>query len=62
MNDTTVGALAITFSVLVLMVPGIRYDGMTDERTVTPGDRNKRLQGQTRDIGGMMGGGTDRKS
>jgi hypothetical protein len=49
MNDTTVGALAITFSVLVLMVPGIRYDGMTDERTVTPGDRNKRLQGQTRD-------------
>jgi len=58
MNDTTVGALAITFSVLVLTVPRIRYDGMTDERTVTPGDRNKRLQGQTRDIGGMMGGGT----
>jgi len=37
MNDTTVGALAITFSVLVLTMPGMSYEGMMDESTVPHG-------------------------
>lgn len=37
MNDTIVGALAITFSVLVPMMPGMSHEGMMDESTVPPG-------------------------
>ena len=37
MNDMLVGALAITFSVLVPMIPGMTHDGMMDESTVPPG-------------------------
>jgi uncharacterized membrane protein len=37
MNDTIVGALAITFSVLVPMVPGMSHEGMMDQSTVPPG-------------------------
>lgn len=36
-NDTLVGALAITFSVLVPMMPGMSHEGMMDESTVPPG-------------------------
>lgn len=36
-NDTVVGALAIVFSVLVPMMPGISHEGMMDESTVPPG-------------------------
>lgn len=36
-NDTIVGALAITFSVLVPMMPGMRHEGMMDESAVPPG-------------------------
>ena len=37
MNDTIVGALAIMFSVLVPMMPGMSHEGMMDESTVPPG-------------------------
>jgi nucleoside-diphosphate-sugar epimerase/uncharacterized membrane protein len=37
MNDTIVGALAIVFSVLVPMMPGMSHEGMMDESTVPPG-------------------------
>jgi nucleoside-diphosphate-sugar epimerase/uncharacterized membrane protein len=37
MNDTIVGALAITLSVLVPMMPGMSHEGMMDESTVPPG-------------------------
>ncbi|WP_137390411.1 NAD-dependent epimerase/dehydratase family protein [Rhodoligotrophos defluvii] len=37
MNDTAVGALAITFSVLVPMMPGMSHEGMMDEGIVPPG-------------------------
>lgn len=37
MNDTIVGALAITFSVLVPMMPGMSHEGMMDESAVPPG-------------------------
>lgn len=37
MNDVLVGALAITFSVLVPMMPGMSHEGMMDESTVPPG-------------------------
>jgi nucleoside-diphosphate-sugar epimerase len=37
MNDTIVGALAITFSVLVPMMPGMSHEGMMDKSTVPPG-------------------------
>ncbi|MFC0808855.1 NAD-dependent epimerase/dehydratase family protein [Ensifer sp. P24N7] len=37
MNDTIVGGLAITFSVLVPMMPGMSHEGMMDESTVPPG-------------------------
>jgi nucleoside-diphosphate-sugar epimerase/uncharacterized membrane protein len=37
MNDTIVGALAIVFSVLVPMMPGMSLEGMMDESTVPPG-------------------------
>jgi len=37
MNDTIVGALAIAFSVLVPMMPGMSHEGMMDESTVPPG-------------------------
>ncbi|GGG52394.1 hypothetical protein GCM10010964_44440 [Caldovatus sediminis] len=36
-NDTVVGALAIAFSVLVPMMPGMSHEGMMDETTVPPG-------------------------
>jgi hypothetical protein len=36
-NDTMVGALAITFSMLVPMMPGMSHEGMMDESTVPPG-------------------------
>ncbi|GAB1581130.1 NAD-dependent epimerase/dehydratase family protein [Phyllobacterium phragmitis] len=36
-NDTIVGALAIAFSVLVPMMPGMSHEGMMDESTVPPG-------------------------
>jgi Vitamin K epoxide reductase family len=37
MNDTITGALAITFSVLVPMMPGMSHEGMMDASTVPPG-------------------------
>ncbi|HKB23273.1 MAG TPA: NAD-dependent epimerase/dehydratase family protein [Methyloceanibacter sp.] len=37
MNNTIIGALAITFSVLVPMMPGMSHEGMMDESTVPPG-------------------------
>ena len=37
MNDAIVGALAITFSALVPMMPGMSHEGMMDESTVPPG-------------------------
>jgi uncharacterized membrane protein len=37
MNDTIIGALAIIFSVLVPMMPGMSHEGMMDETTVPPG-------------------------
>ncbi|RTM09224.1 MAG: NAD-dependent epimerase/dehydratase family protein [Hyphomicrobiales bacterium] len=37
MNDTIVGALAIAFSVLVPMMPGMSHEGMMDESTLPPG-------------------------
>lgn len=37
MNDTVVGSLAIVFSVLVPMMPGMSHEGMMDESTVPPG-------------------------
>jgi Vitamin K epoxide reductase family/SPW repeat len=36
-NDTMIGALAIIFSVLVPMMPGMSHEGMMDESTVPPG-------------------------
>lgn len=36
-NDTAVGALAITFSVLVPMMPGMSHAGMMDKGTIPPG-------------------------
>src|ERR1700724_2916855 len=36
-NDTVIGALAIIFSVLVPMMPGMSHEGMMDESTVPPG-------------------------
>jgi nucleoside-diphosphate-sugar epimerase/uncharacterized membrane protein len=36
-NDTLVGALAITFSVLVPMMPGMSHEGMMDASIVPPG-------------------------
>jgi hypothetical protein len=36
-NDTIIGALAITFSVLVPMMPGMSREGMMDQSTVPPG-------------------------
>ena len=37
LNDTAVGALAITFGVLVPMMPGMSHEGMMDTRAVPPG-------------------------
>jgi nucleoside-diphosphate-sugar epimerase len=37
MNDTIAGALAIIFSVLVPMMPGMSHEGMMDQSTVPPG-------------------------
>jgi nucleoside-diphosphate-sugar epimerase/uncharacterized membrane protein len=37
MNDTIVGVLAIAFSVLVPMMPGMSHEGMMDESTIPPG-------------------------
>ena len=37
LNDTIVGALAIVFSVLVPMMPGMSHEGMTDESTIPAG-------------------------
>ena len=37
LNDTIVGALAITLSVLVPMMPGMSHEGMMDESTVPAG-------------------------
>jgi nucleoside-diphosphate-sugar epimerase len=37
LNDTIVGALAIMFSVLVPMMPGMSHEGMMDASTVPPG-------------------------
>ena len=37
MNDTIVGTMAIVFSVLVPMMPGMAHDGMMDESTVPAG-------------------------
>ncbi len=37
MNDTIIGALAIIFSVLVPMMPGMSHEGMMDESIVPPG-------------------------
>jgi len=36
-NDTLVGSLAIVFSVLVPMMPGMSHEGMMDQSTVPPG-------------------------
>jgi hypothetical protein len=36
-NETMIGALAITFSVLIPMMPGMSRDGMMDSSTVPPG-------------------------
>jgi hypothetical protein len=36
-NDTIIGTLAIVFSVLVPMMPGMSHEGMMDESTVPPG-------------------------
>ena len=36
-NDTIVGALAVTFSVLVPMMPGMSHEGMMDESVIPPG-------------------------
>ena len=37
MNDTIIGALAITFSILVPMMPGMSHASMMDKSTVPPG-------------------------
>lgn len=37
LNDTIVGALAITFSVLVPMMPGMSHEGMMDRSTIPAG-------------------------
>jgi len=37
MNDTVVGALVITFAVLVPMMPGMAMEGMMDKRAIPPG-------------------------
>lgn len=37
LNDTVVGALAIIFSVLVPMMPGMSHEGMMDENTLPAG-------------------------
>lgn len=37
MNDTIVGTIAIAFSVLVPMMPGMSHEGMMDESDVPPG-------------------------
>src|SRR5262249_53777991 len=37
MNATVIGALAIVFSILVPMMPGMGHAGMMDESTVPPG-------------------------
>ena len=36
-NDTIVGALAVIFSVLVPMMPGMSHEGMMDESEIPPG-------------------------
>jgi nucleoside-diphosphate-sugar epimerase/uncharacterized membrane protein len=36
-NDTIIGALAIVFSILVPMMPGMSHEGMMDASTVPPG-------------------------
>ncbi|WP_163269926.1 SPW repeat domain-containing protein [Chelativorans alearense] len=36
-NDTIVGALVITFSILVPMMPGMSHEGMMDESDMPPG-------------------------
>jgi hypothetical protein len=36
-NDTAIGALAIIFSILVPMMPGMNHAGMMDRSTVPPG-------------------------
>jgi hypothetical protein len=36
-NDTAIGALAIIFSILVPMMPGMNHAGMMDKSTVPPG-------------------------
>lgn len=37
MNDTIIGALVITFAVLVPMMPGMAMEGMMDKRAIPPG-------------------------
>ena len=37
LNDTAVGALVITFAVLVPMMPGMSHEGMMDTRAIPPG-------------------------
>ncbi|HEY3077744.1 MAG TPA: vitamin K epoxide reductase family protein [Burkholderiales bacterium] len=37
LNDTVVGALAITFAILVPMMPGMSHEGMMDTRAIPPG-------------------------
>lgn len=37
LNDTAVGALVITFSVLVPMMPGMSHEGMMETRAIPPG-------------------------
>jgi uncharacterized membrane protein len=37
LNDTAVGALVITFSILVPMMPGMSHEGMMDTRAIPPG-------------------------
>lgn len=37
MNDTVVGVLAIAFSVLVPMMPGMSHEGMMDDSAIPPG-------------------------
>jgi hypothetical protein len=37
MNDTIVGALAVIFSIIVPMMPGMNHAGMMDKSTIPPG-------------------------
>ena len=37
MNDTIVGALAIAFSILIPMMPGMSHEGMMDKGVIPPG-------------------------